>query len=380
MPTNTVKTVTGNATYGKTGGGFQTSIPELRKYEKALLKFLSTGDRLAYTKYLLHKVMPKHLGDTINLRKYFDIEADPRKLKLNKNTIDGPELKELHGAAVEFKLEWFGNGIPFNDVVTEIHLDNLMNIAMPILMKNARVVMDNIAALSLYEGASKAFIKTYDNSAANPTLELGANAGEVNGPLNHDVFRAIANKFIYNTETYTLSDGSTTVTVKAKINPIGGSTKYRALVSEAGMDDLISDKKFEEKFIKGISAQELRDNKVVSTYRMTYEVIDNALQVLKSDGSLKVNGSGDLEVAFAFGQEFAADAKIGSGAVRMFSKLPNTTDSGDVYGRYAFVSYKLAYNVQVINSKAIYAIVYKPSSFISAGNLVDAAVSLPKQV
>ncbi len=105
MKTNTVKTITGNPTYGKTTGGFQKSIPELRKYEKALLTFLTTGDRLAHTKYLLHKTLPKNLGDTLNLRRYFDIEKDPRNMKFDKNTIDGPELKELHGAAVEFKLE-----------------------------------------------------------------------------------------------------------------------------------------------------------------------------------------------------------------------------------------------------------------------------------
>lgn len=105
MSINTVKSTTGSATFGKTTGRYQTSVPELRKYEKALLKFLTVGERLAHTKYLLHKAMPKNMGDTINLRRYFDIEKDPRNLKFDKNTINGPELKELHGAAVEFKLE-----------------------------------------------------------------------------------------------------------------------------------------------------------------------------------------------------------------------------------------------------------------------------------
>lgn len=102
---NTVQSVTGNGTYGKTTGGFKTSVPELRKYEKTLLKFLTVGKRLAHTKYLMHKSLPKGMGDTINLRRYFDIEKDPRKLKMDKNATTGPDLKELHGAAVEFKIE-----------------------------------------------------------------------------------------------------------------------------------------------------------------------------------------------------------------------------------------------------------------------------------
>ena len=371
---NTVKTITGNPTYGKTTGGYKNTIPELRKYDNHLLKFLTTGERLAHGKYLVHKAMPKQLGDTMNLRRYFDIEADPRKLKLDKNTIDGPELKELKGAAVEFKLEWFANGIDFNDVVSEIHLDNLMQIAMPRLMRNAKVVMDNIASMALYEGASKAFIKSYD---ATNGLKLGAAVGDVAGPLNHDVFRAIAKKFINNTETYVLSDGTTSITVPAKILPTGMKGKYRALVSDNGMDDLIDDKKFIDKFIKGIGAQELRDNKIVSTFRTTYEVIDNALHIEKSSGDLIVNGGGDLEVSFMFGAEFGADIKLGNGAVRTFVKKPNTVDSGDVYGRYSFVTYKLAYNVAVINSAAIYAIVYKPGTAIASGSLIDATTSVP---
>lgn len=248
---------------------------------------------------------------------------------------------------------------------------------MPILMANARIVMDNIAGLALYEGASKAFIKAYD-ATKDESVTLGAAASDVAGKLNHDILRYIAKEMINNKETYTLADGTTTVTLRAKINPIAGG-KYNVLLSEDGMDDLLDDPKFLEKFIKGITAQELRDNKIVSTYRYQLEVIDNFLTVAKTDGAVKLEGEGDLQVAFMFGDEFAADVKLEGNGVQMFTKLPNTADSGDVYGRYAFATYKLAYNAQVINSKAIYAVVYKPGSYVATGSIVAPTTSQPKQ-
>lgn len=251
----------------------------------------------------------------------------------------------------------------------------MMQIAMPILMRNAKIVMDNIAGLAIYEGSSKAFIESYDD--ATGAVVLAPDSKTVAGALNHNILRFIAKEMINNTETYQLSDG-TDVTIRAKINPIGGS-KYRVLVSEDGMDDLLDDQQFEEKFIKGISAQELRDNRIVSVYRYTLEVIDNFLTVDKASGKVKVEGEGDLQVALMFGHEFAADVKLAGGAVRMFSKLPNTVDSGDVYGRYAFASYKLAYNVQVINSLAVYSVVYKPKSHVSSGTITKPTHSQPQQ-
>lgn len=379
---NTVQSVTGNATYGKTTGGFKTSVPELRKYEKTLLKFLTTGERLAHTKYLMHKSLPKGMGDTINLRRYFDIEKDPRKLKMDKNATTGPDLKELHGAAVEFKIEWYGNGIKFNDVVTQIHLDDLMRMAMPILMENAAVVRDNIAGLAMYEGASKAFIKAYDATTGAVTLGAAPTnaatlASEAAGPLNHNILRAITKKFINNTETYTTAAGA--VVIRAKIKPISNG-KYRVLTPEDGMDDLLDDKMFLDNFVRGISAQELRDNKIVSTFRYVLEVIDNNLTVGVDAGDaieVKLESEGDAQVAFVFGDEFGADLTLDGEKVRMFAKQPNTVDSGDVYGRQAFVTYKFVYGAQVVNSKAIYAVVYKPNSHVT-GAYVASATSNPQ--
>lgn len=379
---NTVQSLTGNATYGKTTGGFKTSVPELRKYEKTLLKFLTTGERLAHTKYLMHKSLPKGMGDTINLRRYFDIEKDPRKLKMDKNATTGPDLKELHGAAVEFKIEWYGNGIKFNDVVTQIHLDDLMRMAMPMLMKNAAIVRDNIAGLAMYEGASKAFIKAYDATTGAVTLGAAPTnaatlASEAAGPLNHNILRAITKKFINNTETYTTAAGA--VVIRAKIKPVSNG-KYRVLTPEDGMDDLLDDKMFLDNFVRGISAQELRDNKIVSTFRYVLEVIDNNLTVGVDAGDaieVKLEGEGDAQVAFVFGDEFGADLTLDGEKVRMFAKQPNTVDSGDVYGRQAFVTYKFVYGAQVVNSKAIYAVVYKPNSHVT-GAYVASATSNPQ--
>lgn len=379
---NTVQSVTGNATYGKTTGGFKTSVPELRKYEKTLLKFLTTGERLAHTKYLMHKSLPKGMGDTINLRRYFDIEKDPRKLKMDKNATTGPDLKELHGAAVEFKIEWYGNGIKFNDVFTQIHLDDLMRMAMPILMGNAAIVRDNIAGLAMYEGASKAFIKAYDATTGAVTLGAAPTnaatlASEAAGPLNHNILRAITKKFINNTETYTTAAGA--VVIRAKIKPVSNG-KYRVLTPEDGMDDLLDDKMFLDNFVRGISAQELRDNKIVSTFRYVLEIIDNNLTVGVDAGDaieVKLEGEGDAQVAFVFGDEFGADLTLDGEKVRMFAKQPNTVDSGDVYGRQAFVTYKFVYGAQVVNSKAIYAVVYKPNSHVT-GAYVASATSNPQ--
>lgn len=382
---NTVQTITGNATYGQHGGGFKASVSELRKYEKTLLKFLTVGERLAHTKYLIHKTLPKGMGDTLNIRRYFDIAKDPRDLKMDKNNTTGPDLKELHGAAVEFKIEWYGNGISFNDVATKIHLDDLMRMAMPMLMENAAVVRDNIAALAMYEGASKAFVKAYDKATGAVTLGAAPTnaatlASEAAGPLNHNIIREITKKFINNKETYTLSDGSTPVTVRAKIKPISGG-KYRVLVSEDGMDDLLDDEQFLNKFVRGISAQELRDNKIVSTFRYVLEVIDNNLTI-GVDGADKIypklEGEGTAQVAFVFGDEFGADLALDGEKVRMFAKQPDTVDSTDAYGRIAFVTYKLAYAAQVVNSSAIYAIVYKPLGNVT-GTFQPATTSNPKQ-
>ena len=249
---------------------------------------------------------------------------------------------------------------------------------MPILMKNARVVMDNIAALAMYEGASKAFVKTYTvDAAGKATLELGASVSDVVGQLNHDVIRMSSKEMINNTESYVLSDKKTNVVVRAKIAGLMGG-KYHLLTSENGMDDLLEDKKFLDRFVKGISAQELRDNRVVSLYRHNIETIDNALTIEKSSGNLKVEGEGDLEVSFLLGEQFGADVKLSGEGVKMFTKLPNQVDSGDVYGRYAFATYKLAYNAQVINSKAIYAIVTQPSTLATVtGTKLTASTSFP---
>lgn len=66
---------------------------------------LNVGKVGKHKEYMAHKTIEKGLGDTINIRRYLGLEADPDKLKLDKNTITGPELKELKGQAVEFKLE-----------------------------------------------------------------------------------------------------------------------------------------------------------------------------------------------------------------------------------------------------------------------------------
>lgn len=253
---------------------------------------------------------------------------------------------------------------------------------MPILMGNAAIVRDNIAGLAMYEGASKAFIKAYDATTGAVTLGAAPTnaatlASEAAGPLNHNILRAITKKFINNTETYTTAAGA--VVIRAKIKPVSNG-KYRALISEDGMDDLLDDKMFLDNFVRGISAQELRDNKIVSTFRYVLEVIDNNLTVGVDAGDaieVKLENEGDAQVAFVFGDEFGADLSLDGEKVRMFAKQPNTVDSGDVYGRQAFVTYKFVYGAQVVNSKAIYAVVYKPNSHVT-GAYVASATSNPQ--
>ena len=377
---NTIQTITGNPTSGKTGAGYKGTVPELRKFEKTLLDTLNSGDRRGYTTYLIHKVLPLNLGDTINVRRLLGLESDPRKNMFDKNTIDGPELKELHGLAVEFRLEWFGNGVSFNDVAAATHLDNLMDVAMPQLLENAVKMTNKIAGLALYEGASKAYVKKYEPS--KNLVTYGATKGDVAAPFNLAVLRDIKDRFVNNKETYQLSDG-TSITVAAKIRPLAKGM-YKALVSDRSKTDLTIDQYFLDTFVKngGRNADDVKNEKITDIFGWSIETIDDALTIDSSSTDVttevKVEGEGDLEITFAFGHQFGADVKLAGHGVKMFRKQPNTTDSGDVYGRYAFITYKIAYNAQVVNSKAIYAIVTKPHSF-STGNIVEASEMVPIQ-
>lgn len=174
------------------------------------------------------------------------------------------------------------------------------------------------------------------------------------------------------------------VTIPATIEPLSGG-RYKVLLSANGMDDLLDDTQFLDKFVKGISAQELRNNAVTNIYRLSFEQIDNYLTVRKTDGgtptttvgSPQVNRTGELEVAFVLGKEFAADVEMNDQSVRLMNKNPDQVDTGDKYGRLGFVTYKFAYNAAVINSKAIYAVVFKPGNALVTGTATAPATSVP---
>lgn len=100
---NTNTSVNGGV-YAGGNEGYQASIVQVRKYDNVLLKMLNAGDNLGHTRHLIHKTMPMHLGTVLNQRRYFSLEADPRKLTLDLDKITGPELKQIRGAAVEAKM------------------------------------------------------------------------------------------------------------------------------------------------------------------------------------------------------------------------------------------------------------------------------------
>lgn len=93
-------------TYGTStfNQGFNKTVQQVRKYDKTLLAMLNAGEVGAYRKYLMHKEMPKQLGDILNVRRYFDLDANPTTLGMDKETITGPELKKIQGASVEAQL------------------------------------------------------------------------------------------------------------------------------------------------------------------------------------------------------------------------------------------------------------------------------------
>lgn len=375
MAENTISTLIGNPTYGKTTGGYKNTVPELRKWDKTLMVMLNVGPVGVHKKYLLHKTIEKGLGDTINVRRYFALESDPRKLQLDKNTTTGPALKKLQGLAVEFKLEWWGNGIDYNDTLAAVHLDNLMEIIFPRISKNALEVLDNVAAIAMYSGASKIFVKSY--TPATGAVDISAtDSTTVAGALNINVIRWVTQKMINNTETYTPSGGAA-VTIPATIEPIIGG-RYKVLTSANGVDDLLDDTQFIEKFVKGISANELRNNEITNVYRFSIETVNNYLTIKKADGTVQIDRTGELEVAFVLGKDFGADVDMNDQSVRIMQKKPGTVDSGDQYGRKGFVTWKACYNAQVVNSMAIYAIVFKPGNALVTGAAVAPATSNPR--
>lgn len=398
---NTQKQLNGAA---YTGGkdGYQTSIQAARKYDSVLLKMLGMGDNLGYTRHLNHKVMPMHLGDVLSQRRYFTLSADPADLGLDNDALTGPELKKMKGATVESKLKWYGNGIALNDYLKVTQLDNLMEIYVPVLYRNAKEVKDNIAGIAMYDGASKAFMATYSVSATGvPSVTLAADTTTVAAPLNMSIINSITNKMLTNTETYSIVDGSgATVTIKvpARIEPIKGA-RYVVQAGPNGLSDLLRDPVFKKDFVHGISATELRDNKIFDSYRFTFEEVSNFITVFSTDaaatasGEKKDNGSGtkiakaagdvsvkwagDLEVAFVLGKEYGFDVKLAGQGLKVYTKTDSVADSGDVYGRLNFVTYKMAYTAKVSNSMAIYAIAYKPGSELT-GSIVAPTEVNPK--
>lgn len=383
---NTIQSLNGGSYGTPFDQGFQKSVQTVRKFDNILMAMLNAGTAGAHRKYLTHKSMPTNLGDTINVRRYFSLETDPSKLKLDKNTITGPELKKVKGASVEAKLEWYGNGIELNDTLKVTHLDPLMAIYLPVLHDNAQIVMDNIAALALYDGASKAFIKAYDaTKVSSVTLGTNATDAEAAGALNLDVFSMISAKMLNNKETYTVQDASgadVTVTVPARIKPFANG-RYKVLVSASGMDDLLRDEKFKKDFIYGIQSKELAANRITELYRFSVEEIDNHLTIAAAtaaaDAKPVVDWSGSKEVAFIFGQEFGFDVTMSGQGVKVFTKTDAQVDTGDKYGRLNFITYKFAYVAKVSNSAAITAVVYTPLALSAAGSVVAPTTVAPQQ-
>lgn len=101
---NTAVTLNG-ADYAGGNTGYNASLQQLRKYDKVLLQMLNAGEALGHTRHLTHKTMPMHVGTVLNQRRYFALDANPTNLKLDQQSIAGPDLKEIQGAAVEAKME-----------------------------------------------------------------------------------------------------------------------------------------------------------------------------------------------------------------------------------------------------------------------------------
>lgn len=370
---NTTLSLNG-AEYSGGNTGYNASIKEVRKYDKVLLDMLHAGEALGHTRHLMHKTMPMHLGTVLNQRRYFSLSANPNDLKLDTNAITGPDLKEIQGAAVEAKLEWYGNGIELNDVLHATHIDALMRIYLPELYRNARLVQDNVAAAAMYDGASKLPIKAYDATAARGSVTLGttAAAAEAAGPLNIDVVNFGVKKMQTNVETYTTAAG--TVKVPARIEALSGG-RYVLQTDAMGMDDILADPKYKQDFNHGISAADLRAGKVTNLYRFTIEELTNFLTL--DGGAVKYDWSGAQHVAFLLGKGYGFDVKMAGQGLKVYTKTDGKADSGDKYGRLNFITYKMAYTAKVANSMAIYAIVFTPGTQVAAGAPVAAGTPLP---
>ena len=393
--TNPVGGVNG-AAY-KMEAGFQKQIQNLAFYSKMLLKSLTLNNPNMYTKYLSHEIMPERMGDTIYKRRYLGLEANPDKLKMDKNSITGPALKTMRGVSVGAKLEWYGNGVGINDYESKTAIDNLMSEYLPFLRENIIELTDNIAAKATYDGASKIFLGKL-SSSGDQTF-VNPETGVVNdyGPLNIDVLRALVEKFKTNRETYTgVIDGNVgditsatthigTVSTKAPIKPFGQN--YIVLVGSSAKADLLSDPKYLSTFVNGQSSTSLRQNSVPTQYNLEFVEVQNKItaDVVVGTGTAKnkvvskLDWSGKLDVSFIIGREYGFDVKFNNNSVQLYTVPVDRADSHDIYARQGTITFKLAYAAKVCNSRAVYAIITKPLKTIANNNIVQPTVSAPLQ-
>lgn len=295
-------------------------------YSKALLTMLRQTN-YKHRMFAEVKQLPRHIGDTINFRRYTKLA--PVTTPLTEGVT--PDGATASGSSITATIKQYGDVMFFTDVVEDEQLDDVKAEYTVELGYQAQESLDTIAREAMYTEASKAY-------AGGATGTAGMTATEAYKPTL-DLFRkaALAMK-----------------TNGIKPNRKAGN-KYAVLIGAEGMFDLLDDEKLEKKYmVTGNTNQPIKDNIVVDIYDLHFvEVLNPKI----------VEGDVNVHVAFVIGHEAYAETMLEGRNVQIITKALGSAGTDDALNQRSSIGWKImGYAVKVLTPLAITAVHYVPSN------------------
>lgn len=295
-------------------------------YSKALLTMLRQTN-YKHRMFAGVKQLPRHIGDTINFRRYTKLA--PVTTPLTEGVT--PDGATASGSSITATIKQYGDVMFFTDVVEDEQLDDVKAEYTVELGYQAQESLDTIAREAMYTEASKAYAGgatgtegMTDTATYRPTLDLFRKA-------------ALAMK-----------------TNGIKPNRKAGN-KYAVLIGAAGMFDLLDDEKLEKKYmVTGNTNQPIKDNIVVDIYDLHFvEVLNPKV----------IEGTVDVHVAFVIGHEAYAETMLEGRNVQIITKALGSAGTDDALNQRSSIGWKImGYAVKVLTPLAITAVHYVPSN------------------
>lgn len=334
-------------------------------------------------------ILPKNKGTlSATFTKFSDMDDAPETAAVKGLEAYNQTLNEvsIDASAIVVSTAAYGRYAKNHRLTEEISAIPWAMVMAQKFATNAAATMDNLAAVRLYEGSSKLYVKTADEPADRPwpdvltpqRITLGSMLSEVAAPLTWDALD-VAKYLLQNyQEVYTVVNQSTGAKEEGRrVRPIRGyfpNGAYLVLLSHTGYNQLMNDPHFKADWVQygGLLAAQVQDGSlgVNSPYReFMFKKTNKTLTVNKSDGKISTNGTYDLEVAFVIG---GGDATLGveltlEGSTETFRVGYNDDRKVDPLGMLSFYGWLTITDFTVVHNECIYAIPYTKKSPIKSG-------------